>query len=734
MPHPLRLPVLALFGLVLSVGLISPEAVRAQDATSETSNQGNPYASDPDRFFLPQGLEASIWAESPRLYNPTNIDVDAEGRVWVVEAVNYRNWNNPTEGRFTREAERVVILEDTDGDGRADTSKVFVEDEDIVAPLGIAVFGNRAYVSASPGIYVYTDTDGDDRADQKETFLDGFGGVDHDHGVHSITAGPDGRFYFTVGNAGPHVVEDASGWTLRSGVREDSVSGPTVLESDDGRKWLEGLLLRVDPNGTDLTVRAHNFRNNYEGFADSFGDQWMNDNDDDGYASTRVTWVMPGGNYGYASRDGLRSWGEDRRPDQSTYTAHWHQEDPGVVPPGDHTGPGAPTGIAMYESDVLGEAFQGTLLSVDSGKNTVWGYRPKMNGAGWTLEKTSFFSTVPDSMVTDPEHYNVRGPEDRDRWYRPSDVAVGTDGSIYVADWYDEGVGYHRVGDSTGYGRIFRISPEDRELEEPEIDLSTTEGQLRALMNPAKNVRFQGFVRLREQGTDVVPEVTNLLEAENPYHRARAVWLLVHLGPDGIAAVEDQLESSEPRMRIAAYRALRQVQERSTVLGHARELADDPSPAVRRAVAVSLRKVPLEESQDVMVTLARYYHPGDRHALEAYGLAARGDESAVYELLVDALEPNDPTRWSRKWADLTWRLHPVEAVDALEERARSPYVGWEEQKRAMVALGFIEDRSAYEAMRRLSDHGAQPRVAERAAWWLDFRNGNLWASWSEDES
>ena len=70
---------------------------------------------DDNSFILPEGWKATLWAESPSLYNPTNMDVDAKGRIWVTEAVNYRNFNNKPKDHLNFEkGDRVVILEDTD--------------------------------------------------------------------------------------------------------------------------------------------------------------------------------------------------------------------------------------------------------------------------------------------------------------------------------------------------------------------------------------------------------------------------------------------------------------------------------------------------------------------------------------------------------------------------------------------------------------------------------------------
>src|SRR5690349_706809 len=228
------------------------------------------YFSEGTQLYLPEDLEATLWAESPMFFNPTNMDVDAKGRIWITEGVNYRLYRNDSTKFMThRKGDRVMILEDTDGDGKADVSKEFVEDKDLVAPLGISVIGNKVIVSSAPSVIVYTDNDGDDNPDNKEIFLTGFGGLDHDHGLHAMFAGPDGRYYFNAGNAGPHIVTDKSGWTLRAGSLYNGgspymKSNEPRLVSDDGKTWVGGIALRVNPDGTGLTVLGHNFRNSYE--------------------------------------------------------------------------------------------------------------------------------------------------------------------------------------------------------------------------------------------------------------------------------------------------------------------------------------------------------------------------------------------------------------------------------------------------------------------------------------
>ena len=198
-------------------------------------------------------LRVSLFASEPMLTNPAAIDVDSLGRVWVAEIQWYRT-KAKTPGR-----DKIKVLEDIDGDGRADKATVFADN--VFAPMSICVAGDKVFVATSPNLWMYEDKNGDLVADGPPTkLLSGFGGENHDHGAHSLVLGPDHKWWMSHGDTGYKVT---------------GTDGSLV-----GYQW--GGVIRGELDGSQLENVAVNFRNPYEVCMSSFGEAFVSDNDNDG--------------------------------------------------------------------------------------------------------------------------------------------------------------------------------------------------------------------------------------------------------------------------------------------------------------------------------------------------------------------------------------------------------------------------------------------------------------------
>lgn len=684
-----------------------------------------------DLFIVPEGFEVTLWASSPHLYNPTNLDIDHAGRIWVAEGVRYRK-------HFDRqpEGDRIVVLEDTDGDGRCDTSHVFVQEPLLVAPLGVAVIDNRIVVSQPPHLLVYTDVDRDLKfdpaVDKREILLTGFNGQNHDHSLHSVTVGPDGKWYFNSGNCGGQFT-DKSGKTFSIfGPYRPGPIGPFEFPhkaeilagkpSDDGHIYVGGFAVRMNPDGTQAEIIGHNYRNSYEQSVTSLGDVFQNDNDDP--PACRVSWVMEYANFGFASNDGQRTWQADKRPGQTIQTAQWRQDDPGIAPAGDVYGGGSPTGNVFYENGALGEQWIGTFLACEAGRNVVFGYQPKLEGAGFKLDRRDFMTSNPSGEFAGSDF--LGGAESVNReirtLFRPSDIAVGPDGALYVTDWYDPRVGGHQDLDETCSGAVYRIAPKGFNPVVPKIDPSTVEGLVEALKSPAVNVRAIGFYGLKAKGRAVLDPVAALLDDPNPYIQGRAIHLLYQLGISGPRVAGYPADQPTSERKIAAFRAMRRAG--LDISGAATSLAEDPDPAVRREVALAMRDVSLDLARDLLVAVAKGYDGKDRTYLEAFGIGAAGKEAEIYAAVKGEMGQDDPRLWNEAFADIAWRLHPVAAIEDFLTRVRSESLPLSQRQQSLDAIAFIRTKSASAAM--LTAAQLDTPLKSQAVWWLMNRVNNDW--------
>ncbi len=720
--------------LVLMLTAVAPQQAFGPPPTQAGQAPAAQYPQVPlDLFQLPEGLEVTLWAASPLLHNPTNIDIDRDGRIWVAEGVRYRSHH-----ARQPEGDRIVVLQDTDGDGKADKTHTFVQEPGLIAPLGVAVIDNKVIVSQPPDLIVYTDVDRnlrfDPAVDKREVLLTGFQGINHDHSLHSVTFGPDGKWIFNSGNTGG-MFTDKSGKTFRIfGSYRPSPVGPFTYPndpavyagkpSDDGHVYVGGFTVRMNPDGTNAEIIGYNYRNSYEQSVSSLGDVFQNDNDDP--PACRVSWVMEYANFGFSSNDGQRTWQADRRAGQSIPVAEWRQDDPGMMPAGDVYGGGSPTGNVFYENGALGPAWDGTFLAADAGRNEVFAYKPARQGGGFALDRKIFLTSNVKQQYAGSDFVggNNTAKGAMETLFRPSDIAVGPDGALYVSDWIDARVGGHQDLDDTLSGAIYRIAPKGFVSKVPAFDPATIDGLITALRSPAVNVRAIGFEGLKARGAAAVNAVAGLLNDPNPYMRGRAIFLLYQMGPEGQKRAGSPESITDPALRIAAYRAMRRAN--LDVLPVAAALARDKDAGVRREVAVSMRDRSADKSLNILADVARGFDGQDRSYLEALGTGATGKEPALYDRLRKELGvKDDPLAWSGTFTWIAWRLHVPAAVTDLTARAESSKLSLADRKLALDTLAFIKDPAASKAM--LAFAKPESALREPATVWLLNRMSNDWS-------
>jgi len=663
----------ALLGLLASLG------ATASHSTENPGGVGPQAAAESIKGFkVADDLEVSLVASEPLVRNPTDMDVDERGRIWVAEGVNYRSsfqkW-----GVLQPEGDRIVTLEQT-ADGSVKET-VFYQDPSINTALGICVLGNKVVVSDSPNVFILTDTDGDGKADKRELLFTGISGKDHDHGVHAFVFGPDGKLYFNMGNEGKQLFyPDDRNVPLHGVVGERPMKPVVDLDGNEvnnhGKPYRMGMVFRCNLDGSDVETLAWNFRNNYEVAVDSFGTLWQSDNDDDGNRGVRINYVMEYGNYGYADEVTGEGWSvgwnkakAKGAPEDSKVFYEWHQYDPGVIPNLLNTGAGSPTGIIVYEGKLLPEVFRNQVIHCDALPRVVRSYLTHAEGAGYRAE-------IKDVLTTP------------DAWFRPVDVCAAPDGSVYVADWNDSGVGGHYMADqnvSTMTGRIYRVAPKGSQPRVPKLDLASPAGCVEALLSPNLSTRYLAWTKLHELGAGAESDLLKVLNKNDDAHsRARALQVLARIPGRQDQYIAAAIGDPNPDLRITGLRIARELKLPTIPL--IKTLAHDSSAQVRRECAIALRHQTAPETPKLWADLALQYDGHDRWYLEALGIGADRQWDPFLEAWLAAMGDRWDTGAGR---DIIWRSRSKKTPSLLVKIISDKTLSAQDRERYFHSLDFI---------------------------------------------
>jgi putative membrane-bound dehydrogenase-like protein len=614
-------------------------------------------------------MDVALFASEPMITNPSAIDIDTHGRVWVAEIQWYR-------GKAKQPpADKIKVLEDTDGDGKADKATVFAEG--LFAPMSVCVAGDKVYVATSPDLWVYEDKNGDLKADGPPTkLITGFGGFNHDHGAHSLVLGPDHKWWMSHGDTGFDVT---------------GTDGSKI-------KFQWGAMLRGELDGSKLEVIAKNFRNPYEICVSSFGESFVSDNDNDGNFSVRICWIMEGGDYGWFGRPPAKA------PPETPFGEHWHFRGhiPGFVPATLVTGFGSPCGMCFYEGEAFGEKYKNAPLHTDNGPREVRIYRHTPKGFGMTATSEVFLTSQGDN------------------YFRPDDICAAPDGSLYVSDWYDGGVGGHGYNDPDR-GRIYRLTPKDSKLARKEKPgpYTTIDDAIEGLKSVNLATQYLARQRLLAEGEKSIAALKKLVQSDEPNFKARALWVLDRIGGKAREDVIAQLSSTDDPMRALAVRILaRHGDEYAKAILN---VADDASPMVQREVLLALRNTEGDAALNVLTKFAEAYDGDDRYLLEAINIAAGNRKEQLYERLAKA-EAFSPSRFR-----LLQLLNPKAAATALAEQLTKSGVEESTQKLLLTEAGSVASPEAGRGLLNLLADGKTSAEVKQMA--LEKVAGNLNGNW-----
>ena len=562
---------------------VAAEADDIPDVVRDTQNP-NDAPLPPDvaarRIRVPEGFKVSLFAGEPAVAQPIAMALDDRGRLWVAEFYSYPKWQS--EGN-----DRIVILEDTDGDGQYDRRKIFWDKGNYLSGLEIGFGG--VWVCCAPHLLFIPDKDGNDVPDGEPIVcLDGWSHAGSHTVLNSLIWGPDGWLYGCNGNA------------------NHSVVGRPGTPKED-RKQLNCGIWRYHPVRGVFEVVAHGTANPWGLDFNDYGEGFFTN-----CVIGHLWHLIPGGHY-------RRIFGRQYYP--HTYelldacSDHYHfagkdwkfsRGDEGKEVHKDAGGGNAHAGAMVYLGDNWPDRYRNSMFICNLHGNRVNCDRLERKGSGYAGRHGKDFL-----MAADP-------------WFRGIAAKYGPDGGVFISDWTDLGECHDRDGVHRRSGRIYKIT--FGEPNRTKTDLSRlSNGQLVGLQLH----RNDWFVRqsrriLQERaaaGEDMSQASRKLLgifeEQQDVTRKLRAMWALHTMDALEEKWLIGQLDSESEYIRSWAVRLLCEKPEppEKAVEKFALLAAADTSPLVRLYLAAALQRIPLEQRWDI-----------------AAGLVARAEDDADQNL------------------------------------------------------------------------------------------------------
>lgn len=557
--------------MVLLAGAAFTAAAAAADNPAPAAL---PPAEAARKMTLPPGFQATLVAGEPDVVQPIAFTTDDRGRLWVVEGLSYPKWHKVGETGN----DRVVILEDTNGDGKFDSRKVFFDKGTNLS--GIEVGFGGVWLCATPFLQFIPDKNGDDKADvnEPEVVLDGWNLEEAGHNVfNGLTWGPDGWLYGM------------------NGIQSYSIVGaPETPENQ--RQHIDCGVWRIHPVTRAFEVVAWGTTNPWGLDFDDYGEMFITN-----CVIAHLWHVVPGAHF-------KRMYGQDINPhtyklmDSCADHLHWgggewQESRGGQGKHGEAGGGHAHVGAMVYLGDNWPDAYRNTLFTLNLHGTRANADVLARTGSGYVAHHGKDFL-----FANDP-------------WFRGIELQYGPDGGVYVSDWSDTGE-CHDLDEATKTsGRVFKVSygePKRVKVDVAKVsDAQLVELQLHKNDWQVRHARrvLQERAAAGKLTADIKPALQKIF-ADNPdvTRKLRALWALHSIGGIDDAGLSGLLDHPSEYLRAWAIRLL--VEDRKVpapAMEKFRNLAEsDRSPYVRLHLASSLQRLPLDKRWPVVEALAAH--------------------------------------------------------------------------------------------------------------------------------